>query len=116
MTRRHNENTESTDAETTDELLSEDEFVDMGWSSDIGKVNSGADRVHMIAGSLADTGIMEIEEAQAFAFREIASVGLQRTAAETNMSTSEIGHKLRSAGQKVDRAREFVEILDNCNC
>lgn len=116
MTRRHNENTESTETEVTDEFLSEDEFTAMGWTGDIAKVNSGADRVHMIAGSLADTGIMEMEEAQAFAFREIAGVDLQRTAAETNMSTSEIGHKLRSAGQKVDRAREFVEILDNCNC
>lgn len=88
----------------------------MCWPGDIAKVNSGADRVHMIVGSLADTGIMEMKEAQAFAFHEIADVSLQRTADETGMSTSEIKRALRSADRKVSRAREFVEILDDCNC
>ena len=116
MTRRHNDNTESTEAEVTDDLLSKEEFTAMGWPGGIDKVNSGADRIHMIASSLADTGIMEMKEAQAFAFHEIAGVSLQRTADETGMSTLEIGRKLRSASREVGRAREFVEILDDCNC
>jgi hypothetical protein len=113
MTRTHNDNTEST--ATSDGLLSNDEFVDMGWPGDTAKVSSGADRIDMIARSLADTGIMEMKEAQAFAFSEIAGVGLQRTADETGMSTSDVERALRSADRKVGRAREFVEILDDCD-
>lgn len=116
MTRTHNDNTESTETETNDELLSEDEFVDMGWPSDIARVDSGSDRVHVIASSLTVTGILNMKEAQAFAFCEIAGVGLQRTADETEMSTSEIERALRSAGREVNCAREFVEILEDCNC
>lgn len=101
---------------TPDVLLSKDEFTDMGWPGDIDKVNSGADRIRMIATSLADTGIMDMKEAQAFAFHEIAGVSLQRTADETGKSTSEIKRGLRSASRKVSHAREFVEILDDCNC
>jgi len=114
MTRRHNDNTEST--ETTDVLLSKDEFADMGWQGDIAKVESGADRVHVIAGSLADTGIIDLDEAQAFAFREIAGASLQRTADETGEIPSDIERALRSAGEKVDCAQELIEILNNCNC
>lgn len=116
MTRTHNDNTESTESETTNDLLSEDEFADMGWSNDIAKVSSGSDRVFIIVGSLADAGIMNMKEAQAFAFCEIAGADLQRTADETGMSTSEIERALVSATRKVSRAREFVEILDNCGC
>lgn len=116
MTRTHNDTTESTEAETTDELLSEDEFVDMGWPSDIAGVDSSSDRVHVIAGSLADTGILDMKEAQAYAFHEIVGVGLERTADETEMSESEIERALRSAGRKVSQAREFIEILDDSDC
>ena len=116
MTRTHNDNTESTEAETTDELLSEDEFADMGWPSDIAGVDSSSDRVNVIAGSLADTGILDMEEAQAFAFHEIAGVGLQRTVDEMEMSESEIERGLRSAGRKVSQARELIEILDEVDC
>ena len=115
MSRTHNDNTESTEAKTTDNLVSENEFVDMGWASDIAGVDSSSDRVHVIASSLADTGILNTKEAQAFAFCEIAGVGLQRTADETEMSTSEMERALRSAGRKVSQAREFIEILDDCD-
>ncbi|MFB6178883.1 MAG: hypothetical protein ABEI77_04060 [Halorientalis sp.] len=116
MTLTPNDNTESTEAETTDELLSEDEFVDMGWPSNIAGVDSSSDRVHFIASSLADTGILDRKEAQAFALREIAGVELQRAADETEMSTREIERALRSAGRKVSQAREFIEILDDSDC
>lgn len=38
----------------------------------------------MIASSLVDTGIMDVIEAQAFAFQEIADVGLQPVLSTTS--------------------------------
>jgi len=116
MTETHNDNTERTEMTNSDDLLSKEKFVAMGWSDDNTDVESGADRVLMIASSLADTGIMEMKEAQAFAFSEIAHIGIQRTAEETGMSPSEIERKLRSARRNVRGARELVEILDDCGC
>lgn len=116
MTGTHNDNTERTERTNSDELLSKEEFVAMGWSDDNADVETGADRVLMIASSLADTGIMEMKEAQAFAYQEILGVGLQRTAEETGMSPSEIERKIRSARRRVSGARELVEILGDCGC
>lgn len=116
MTRKQNVTTESTETEMAEDLLSAEEFADMGWASDIAGVQSGADRVHMIATSLSDTGILDANEARAFAFRVIAGVDSQRTADETGMSTAEIERALRSAERKVSRGREFVEILEDCDC
>jgi DNA-directed RNA polymerase specialized sigma24 family protein len=116
MTRKQDVNTESTETETTDELLSAEEFANMGWPADSVGVESGADRIETIASSLAVTGIVGSDEARAFAFHEIAGVDLQRTADETGMSTTEVEQALRSAERKVSRGREFVELLENCNC
>lgn len=79
-------------------------------------IDSSMDRIYLISGSLHKTDIMNGNEAQAFAFREVVDVGLQRTGAETNMTTSEVKSALRSAQRKADFAREFVEILDDCGC
>lgn len=115
MTRSHT-NTASPRTDDTDSLLSEEEFENMGWSSDVPGIDSDLNRIRVIASSLSDTGIMDLNEAQAFAFHEIAGIGRQRTAKETGMSTSEVDHALRSANRKINGARECVEILDDCGC
>jgi hypothetical protein len=104
----------STDTDDGDTVLTETEFKDMGWPTDIERVDSGIDRVYMIASSLSNTRMLDTKEAQALAFRAIADVGRQRTADETGMSTSQVDRELRSAQGKATGARELVEILDDC--
>ena len=113
MIREDNSET-STGTDDGDTVLTETEFENMGWPADIDGVNSGIDRVYMIASSLSRTRMLDTKEAQALAFRAIAGVGRQRTADETGMSTSEVDRELRSAERKATRARELVEILDDC--
>jgi hypothetical protein len=117
MTQKDDNSSETgTDTDDGDTVLTETEFKDMGWPTDIERVDSGVDRVYMISSSLSKRGILDTKEAQALAFRAIAGVGRQRTADETGMSTSQVDRELRSAERKVTRAREFVEILDDCGC
>ena len=111
MTRADSSETSTDDGDT---VLTETEFENMGWPADIDGVDSGVDRVYMISSSLSKRGMFDTKEAQALAFRAIAGVGRQRTADETGMSTSEVDRELRSARRKATRARELVEILDDC--
>lgn len=108
------EDSSETSTDNGDTVLTETEFENMGWPADIDGVDSGIDRVYMIASSLGDTGMLDTKEAQALAFRAIANVGRQRTADETGMSPSKVDRELRSARRNVSGARELVEILDNC--
>jgi len=104
----------STGTDDGDTVLTETEFENMGWPADIDGVDSGIDRVYMIASSLNKRGMFDTKEAQALAFRAIAGVGRQRTADETGMSTSEVDREFRSARRKAASAQELVEILDDC--
>jgi hypothetical protein len=113
MTRADSSET-STDKDNGDTVLTETEFENMGWPTDIEHVDSGIDRVYVIASSLSNTRVLDTKEAQALAFRAIADVGRQRTADETGMSTSQVDRELRSARRKATGARELVEILDDC--
>jgi hypothetical protein len=113
MTRADSSET-STDKDNGDMVLTETEFENMGWPTDIDGVDSGIDRVYMIASSLGNMGMLDTKEAQALAFRAIADVGRERTADETGMYTSEVDCELRSARRKATGARELVEILDDC--
>lgn len=113
MTRADSSET-STDKDNGDTVLTETEFENMGWPTDIERVDSGIDRVYMIASSLSNTRMLDTKEAQGLAFRAIADVGRQRTADETGMSTSEVDRELHSARRKATGAQELVEILDDC--
>lgn len=113
---RIHSNTDTTKPEATDSLLTKKELEEMGWSSDAKLPETDAGRVHMIVGSLAETSILTMEEAQAFAFCEIAGAGVERTAAETGMFPSAVENQLWTARKKVNSARHLMELLEHCDC
>lgn len=60
---------------------------------------------------LADTGLLTARQAQAYVLRDVEDLDRQETAARMDCSTNVVDKHLRAARDKVEAARQAIDVL-----